>query len=461
MPPLQIPRASFMAVVAGCAIYVLGGGGVRVEVFSLLEPHAWDVLPTQLPVRREVGCVAAALGQSIYVFGGCTKDGRPCPCADCLDLDAEGWGWTHLPSTPASHSYFPQAIEMDGAVYLFGGSQDGFVSKYEPWSGEWRLLPSMGEDLEGGGCYAACILPLAPRPSAPERPPLEAQRREGGRGGADPAESVIQEVLHPDAPAHIDPMEADAIGSLQHAGFLERIIKCSTDLASWSDAGCEDSQEGCSSERVVVLQIRRPPTKSPGEQFRKALLDKMWPCQKELERANSSWSCEQPTGVLVFVGPDLYPATMQSLVDKDFRRYHVVVSESWEYLIGEALSELPFKRRPRVRSPRQELELARRQESLGGDALSEGSDSVADVQRHQQQEFEAVHRAEPLGGDEASEGSDGEMDMQRLMIVERRTFLDVVPPLRESQSVVQSSTEPIGLDATHLSSRGVNPRRVA
>eukprot|EP00409_Alexandrium_fundyense_P006621 CAMPEP_0195047228 /NCGR_PEP_ID=MMETSP0347-20130606/34368_1 /TAXON_ID=2932 /ORGANISM="Alexandrium fundyense, Strain CCMP1719" /LENGTH=48 /DNA_ID= /DNA_START= /DNA_END= /DNA_ORIENTATION= len=45
----------------------------------------------------------------------------------------------------------------DGSIYVFGGSEVGAVSKYEPWGG-WKSLPAMGLDNRGG-CYLAYLMP--------------------------------------------------------------------------------------------------------------------------------------------------------------------------------------------------------------------------------------------------------------------------------------------------------------
>ena len=172
VPHLQSSRAYCAAVVASTSIYVLGGGGLTsIEKLDLCEPYMWEQLLLLMPMWRDVGFAAVTVANEIYVFGGWQQDSRDCARwsaglwtsspASCsgLKLDLDGLVWTQLPDMPANHEYFGQAVEIDGSIYLFGGSTDGAVSKFEPWTDTWKRLPGIGVDSHGGGCYAACVLP--------------------------------------------------------------------------------------------------------------------------------------------------------------------------------------------------------------------------------------------------------------------------------------------------------------
>ena len=37
----------------------------------------------------------------------------------------------HLGGIPADHDYFSQAMDLNGAIYVFGGSKEGAVSMFE------------------------------------------------------------------------------------------------------------------------------------------------------------------------------------------------------------------------------------------------------------------------------------------------------------------------------------------
>ncbi len=117
----------------------------------------WEQLHLTCPNRRDVGCAAVATGRKLYVFGG-SNVGAEGPqeglSGDRLDLDSlEG---EPLAAMPAIHDYFPQAVDTDESIYLFGGCKAGAASKFEPHgSRQWKTLPGIGEDAEGGSCYAA------------------------------------------------------------------------------------------------------------------------------------------------------------------------------------------------------------------------------------------------------------------------------------------------------------------
>lgn len=116
------------------------------------------------------------------------------------------------------------------------------------------------------------------------------------------------------------------------------------------------------------------------------------------------------------------------------------MAESLEYLIEETLAKLPYKQRPRVKlgeHGRQEVHITSPEERTPGFA------SVVD-----QTSSDLVR---PL-----DEGTLGMIDVQR-------TFLTVVPLLRDAQTVVQSTTEVVdeGSGTHYAGKRGCNPRRKA
>merc|ERR1719464_1309325 len=62
----------------------------------------------------------------------------------------------------------------------------------------------------------------------------------------------------------------------------------------------------------------------------------------------------------------------------ELRPYMVVVAESLEYLVEEILSRLSFKKRPRVKSPRQEFGSGCRPESVRDDETADSDEAPED-----------------------------------------------------------------------------------
>ena len=54
-----------------------------------------------------------------------------------------------------------------------------------------------------------------------------------------------------------------------------------------------------------------------------------------------------PERALIFVEPILYRSVRDALVGRELHPFHVVVSEIWKHLVGEALQTIPSRQRPR------------------------------------------------------------------------------------------------------------------
>ena len=462
LPPLNHARAYCTAATAlstgpgagpgARCIYVLGGSDeLSVEKF---DANMWEDF-VQMPFQRDVGCVAVPVGHMIYVIGGCSAHGRRrIPRSDRVArLDLHSLEWTLLLPPPASHEYFSQAVELDGAIYVFGGSKEGPVSMFETWSGRWKALPETGLDPQGGGCYAAVLLP-AVQHSVHRRHTNLTEESE---------DSVIQQIHHADPPQHIDPVEAAIFGEVQQAGYVERLnengervmeaatashLPFSSDMSS-QGTGQAGSEEIATPERVVILRFGSAPSAGDStERFRQALLcgPELRPCREALEQAGHAF--ELLEGALVFVSPELYAPTMRGLVGTELRPYNVVIAETLEYLVEEILEKRSFKKRPRPKSPRQVLEMARSSacvhsdETINSSEAPEG-DGTAGTQ--------ATGWPNPTPeGAEPESAADFAGAVQWSIIVSR-TFVQVVPTLQDCCTVVQSSSELVGV---------LNPRRV-
>jgi len=209
---------------------------------------------------------------------------------------------------------------------------------------------------------------------------------------------------------------------VQQAGYVERLIH------QQGDASHSQAFDMPSHEKVVLLQFGSAPTAGNStEKFRQALLHgvEMGPCREALEQ--SGFHCELPCGALMFVSPADFLTTVSKLEGTELRPYHVVVGESLEYLINEILARMPFKKRPRVKSPRKEFEFHTRQSSgsdhtiglavssASGQAASSSGMAVAD----QDSESDSEYTVEV-------DDSDGEyiVEVKRTFIHVRETLVE-------------------------------------
>merc|ERR1712217_443716 len=136
-------------------------------------------------------------------------------------------------------------------------------------------------------------------------------------------------------------------------------------------------------------------------------------------------SCETPEGALVFVKPEQYQDVRRSLEMHQLHPFHIVISESLEYLLDEILTSISFKKRPRVKDG------------------ARGRSKVGIVE---------TPPAGVIGVEHACNNIDAQAELlAELGLHVRRTFLNIVPILSNARSVVQSSTEAHG---------ALNPRRM-
>jgi len=125
-----------------------------------------------------------------------------------------------------------------------------------------------------------------------------------------------------------------------------------------------------------------------------------------------------PTGALIFVTPDQFEQVRQELNGKELRPFHVIITSRFESDLDDALTSLPYRKRPR--------EKVAHREGVALHITSKTSETSAMA-------------------DEMEIGSDA------YELCESRTFLCWAPRLRNANTVVQSTTEAL--------SRGTNPRR--
>jgi len=189
-------------------------------------------------------------------------------------------------------------------------------------------------------------------------------------------------------------------------------------------------------EKVHVLRFGG----GDGERLRRALLDgpEFGPVREALEKRG--YPCVHSSKAVVLVKPHQYVDVDDALEAHDLHPFHIVISESLEYLLEEILAAIPCRRRPR--------------QKVGSRKLVAAAVAVAAEQQTEDEVF---------------------------VLCERRTFLCISPVLRPPGTVAQSTTEAVlshgrrsrdgrglrmwgpGFEAprgyfTHF--RGVNPRRV-
>lgn len=172
---IPAPLVYTAAVAVGKRIYVLGGSsdlndltqGTRLAWYLDLDETNGTWHPVEpIPGAPRLLHAAAAVNDSIYLFGGCTQppDGPLTNLDDARLLDTATGKWTMLQPPPvAARAWW--AVPVEGRIFLFGGAADSFldtVYRYDPRSDEYHLvsrLPAPLADTKfsyiGGTFYGA------------------------------------------------------------------------------------------------------------------------------------------------------------------------------------------------------------------------------------------------------------------------------------------------------------------
>ncbi|KAJ4851432.1 hypothetical protein Tsubulata_013963 [Turnera subulata] len=155
-------RSSHAVTVVGNKAYAFGGEFAprvpvdnNLHVFDLVT-LTWSVADVtgDIPPPR-VGVTMAAVGQTIYVFGG--RDGEHKELNQLYSFDTSTNKWTLLSSNdtgPAHRSYHSTASD-DSRVYIFGGC--GVAGRlndlwgYDVVEQNWINYPSPGDSCKGRG----------------------------------------------------------------------------------------------------------------------------------------------------------------------------------------------------------------------------------------------------------------------------------------------------------------------
>jgi Kelch motif len=144
----------------GGRIYVVGGMGdllfgadTRSDAFVYdPETDSWSELP---PMPTPRGAAAGAvIGDTLYVAGGMTRNGRLSNAFEAFDFRTERWRRLAPIPTPREHMI---GAAVDGAVYVAGGrtlTSDSIdvMERYDPETDRWTRVAPMPQDagsLEG------------------------------------------------------------------------------------------------------------------------------------------------------------------------------------------------------------------------------------------------------------------------------------------------------------------------
>lgn len=202
---------------------------------------------------------------------------------------------------------------------------------------------------------------------------------------------VTQEVQHYEDAAQIPAEEAALLADASYASWIQHNA-----LASRIPEG-ERVAEHPFFEKAYLLRMSRNPRELEAALTRGPELETL-----RASLADAGQDVRLPSGALMLVAPEQYAAVRRAVSQLALRPFHVVVTDTFLPLVHEALCTIPSRRDVRIREGR------------------------------------AVAYLDPTSP-----------DMDGTIYVEN-TFLNIPRRLRDSTSVVQSTTEAHG---------GTNPRR--
>merc|ERR1712194_596098 len=153
------------------------------------------------------------------------------------------------------------------------------------------------------------------------------------------SENVITCVEHNEPPAVRDEEVSSLQADVQWADDVEQRIRQSIYSSPSSElpASSDDIEE-----KVYVLRFGSPPSGGGLQRFRDMLLQSahLKTYRDAVELTGNS--CQLPGGALMFVLAEQVDSVRHALQGKTLRNYHVVVTESLEYLIDEVLATFRF-----------------------------------------------------------------------------------------------------------------------
>lgn len=144
--PLPQPEEEFTAVVAGDRLYLIGGnrGPRPAWPRHVLE---YDLAANRWTSRKQVPfsadhMAAAAIGGTVYLFGGQGERGINDPLNATWEYDLSADAWRTLAPMPAGRTA-AGAVAIGGRVYVLGGSSAGGLTVgtndvYDPAANRWE-----------------------------------------------------------------------------------------------------------------------------------------------------------------------------------------------------------------------------------------------------------------------------------------------------------------------------------
>lgn len=168
---LPTPRAYGATASTPAGLVLIGGtdtSGSLAE--TLLLDRKGNLTPLPPLPRRIDNAAAAAIGNTVYLFGG-NADGIPSRALWALDITAPQRGWQRLSDIPGNPRTQPAMAAANGELYVWGGfalrhagneptlNTDGY--RYNPTTDTWHPLPApaddSGEPLSLGGGAATTL----------------------------------------------------------------------------------------------------------------------------------------------------------------------------------------------------------------------------------------------------------------------------------------------------------------
>lgn len=175
--------------------------------------------------------------------------------------------------------------------------------------------------------------------------------------------NIIDEVVHHDAPATINPREASCVVRAQWESIVAGAIQqqfvktskvreheCQTqqtwaEIVSSTQGFVAEGSMPIDYEKIYLMKFTRNPHELEEVLHAGQLLE---PIRDAIRKSGNS--CRHPSGATLLVYPEHVAAVMQSISGFDLRPFHIIVTESWKPLVYEAVRQIPSRLSVRPRA---------------------------------------------------------------------------------------------------------------
>lgn len=149
----------------------------------------------------------------------------------------------------------------------------------------------------------------------------------------------VQSIVHDEAPAVRDPDLLNLQADEEWASSVEMLLHGGYTIP--------ESSEDNHAEEIWLLQFKSHP-----HEFKEALSDgiPLRACRDALAAENRPFILPE-SEAKIFIKPEQWEAVMSSLKGQELRPYHVIVTSSYEHLVTECLLSIPYRRRPKLKTP--------------------------------------------------------------------------------------------------------------